>query len=70
VRFWVSFRWFDHCIITSFIFMHDGLYWEFPILRLIVEIFNFGKGMVAMIELCAWLLCNWQFGILTQQMLA
>jgi len=45
--------------ITSFIFMHEGLCWEFTILEIIVEMFIFGKGIVAAIELHVCLLCNW-----------
>jgi len=58
-RFWVSFWCFLHFIIPSFIFMHEGLCWEFTMLGLIIETFIFGKGIVAAIGLRVWLSCNW-----------
>jgi len=59
VRFWVSFCWCVYFIITSFIFIHKGLCWEFTMLGLIIEKFVFGKGIVAAIGLGVWLWCNW-----------
>ena len=43
-----------YCILV--IFIHKGLYWEFKMLRLIVEMFIFRKGTVVEIGLCIWLL--------------
>jgi len=56
---WVSFWCFVYFIITSFIFMHEGLCWQFTMLGLIVERFVSGKGIVTMIRLCVWVSCNW-----------
>jgi len=70
VRFWVSFWCFVYFIITSFIYMHGGLCWEFTKLGLIVEMFLFWKGIVAVIRLHVWLSCNCSFSICTQQKLA
>ena len=69
VRFWGSFCCFVYLIITSFIVMHNGLYWEFTMLRLIVDTFVFGHGIVAVIGLRVWLSCNCYFSILTRQKL-
>jgi len=55
----VSFWCFVYFIITSFIFMHEGLCSEFTMLGLIVEKFIFGNGRVAVIGLRVWLSCNW-----------
>jgi len=70
VRFWVSVRCFVYYIITSFIFTHQGLCWEFTRLGLIIETFIFGNSIVAAIGLHVWLSCNWYFGIFTKQKLA
>jgi len=59
VRFWVSFWCFGYLIITSFIFIHEGLCWEFRMLGLIFGTVIFGKGIVAAIGLRVWLSCNW-----------
>jgi len=40
---------FLYLIITSFIFMHEGLVWVFTMLGLIVETLIFGSGIVAAI---------------------
>jgi len=70
VRFWVSVWCFVYFIITSFIFIHEGLCWEFMMVGLILETLAFGKGIVAAIGLLVWLSCTWWFGIFTQQTLA
>jgi hypothetical protein len=59
VRFWVSFWCYVYLIITSFIFMHEGLWWEFTMSGLIFETCIFRKGIVAVTALCVWLSCNW-----------
>jgi len=59
VRFCVSFWCFVYFIITSFIFMHEGLCSEFTMTGLIVEMFIFGNGILAVIGLHVWLSCNW-----------
>jgi len=59
VTFQVSFWCLVYFIITSFIFMHEGLCWEFTMWGLIVETFVLGKGIVVAIWLHAWLSCNW-----------
>jgi len=59
VRFWVSFWCFVDFIITSFIFMHEGLCWELMMLRSIFTMCNFGNGIVAPRGLRVWRICNW-----------
>jgi hypothetical protein len=59
VRFWVSIWCFVYFIITSFIFMHEGLCSEFMMLGLIIETFIFGNGIGAAIGLHVWLSYNW-----------
>jgi len=70
VRLWVSLWCFVYFIITFFIFILEGLCWEFTMLGLIIETFVFGKGIVAATVLWIWLSFNWQFGTFTQQELA
>jgi len=50
--------------------MHEGLCWEFMILKLVVQMFVLGKDLVAAIEISVWQSCDWKFGIFTQQQLA
>jgi len=69
-RFWVSFWYVIYCIITSIIFMHEGLCWKFTMLWVMVETLVLEKGIVVAIGLCVWLSCNWEFGIFAQQTLA
>jgi len=59
VRFWVSFWCFVYFRITSFIFMHAGLCWEFKMLGLIVEMLIFGNGIEAATGHRVWLSWNW-----------
>jgi len=59
VMFWVTFWCFVYFIITSFIFMHEGLCWEFTMWGIMFEMFLFGKGIVAAIGVGLWLSCNW-----------
>jgi len=57
--FGVSFWRFVYFIITSVIFMLEGLCGEFTMLGLISEKLVFWKSIVAAIELGVWLSCNW-----------
>jgi len=68
--FWVSFWCFVYFIFTLLIFMHEGLYWEFIMLGLIIETLVFGEGRVATIELSVSLSYIGYFGIFAQQISA
>jgi len=50
--------------------MLEGLCCKFMMLRLIIEMFIFGIGIVAAIRLHVWLSSNWEVGIFTQQKLS
>jgi len=46
---------FVYFIITLFIFIHEGLYWKFTMLELIIEMFVFWKGKEIAIGCPVWL---------------
>lgn len=53
------FWYFVYFVITSVIFIHEGLCRGFTILGYIVETYGFAKGVVAVIEPWVWLSCDW-----------